>query len=430
MTRHKHLKQLVRARMEKTGERYAAARRHVISQTSIAAPGSPAVSPHHPGSVPAAAALRVLLSSAGVMDPRTRQPFSEAMVFGIAGGIGAGVFSFFYEKPEFSSFYIAGRHLWQDDLTYLERAAARFGVATKVWEVGGARAAEKQLTEALAHGPVIAWVDMGHLPHRAMPASWSGGGYHVIVVYGTSDGVATIGDLADDAIEIPLDQLATARGRIRKQKNRLLALEGKPGKLDLRKAIIAGIRASAANLVEGRMKNFTIESFGTWAAQLESSKAKDSWSRMFPPGPRLWRGLTSVYDFIEHYGTGGGLSRPLMADFLEAATDVVEGLHPLARRYAELGRAWSELADSALPSDVADFRVAKELLDRKAELLLSGGEGAGEAWKELDRLEHRPVSDFPITATAADALRGRLAPLVKDLYESERAAAAELGKVG
>ena len=29
MTQHKHLKQLVRARMEKTGESYSTARRHV-----------------------------------------------------------------------------------------------------------------------------------------------------------------------------------------------------------------------------------------------------------------------------------------------------------------------------------------------------------------------------------------------------------------
>jgi len=428
MTRQKHLKQLVRARMEKTGERYAAARRHIITNTS-APESTPA--PHRPGSVPAAAALRALLSSAGVVDPRTREPFSEAMVFGIAGGVGAGVFSFYYEKPEFSSFYVAGRHLWQDDLEYLKRAAARFGVATKVWESGSARAAEKQLVEALARGPVIAWVDMGHLPHRAMPASWSGGGYHVIVIYGTGGGSASVGDLADEPIDVPLEQLATARGRIRKQKHRLLALEGPSGALDLQKAILDGIHASATGLVAGRMKNFTVDSFGTWAAQLEGSRAKDSWSRMFPPGPRLWRGLTSVYDFIENYGTGGGLSRPLMAEFLEEAADATgdRRLRPLAERYAALGRGWSNVADQALPGDVPEFRTAKELLDRKAELVLSGGEGAGEIWRKLDRLEHRPTSDFPISPERADALRGRLAPLVKDLCEKERAAAAALGEL-
>jgi hypothetical protein len=425
MTRQRHLKQLVRARMEKTGERYAAARRHVVAQSTSS--GAIRETPHRPGSVPAAAALRALLSSTGIVDPRTREPFSEAMVFGIAGGIGAGVFSFYYEKPEFSSFYIAGRHLWHDDLEYLKRAAARFGLATQVWESGGARAAEKHLITALGRGPVIAWVDLAHLPHRAMPASWSGGGYHVVVVYGVSGDRAMIGDLADDPIEIELAQLAEARARITKQKHRLLALDGAPGKLDLGNAIAQGIRACQHGLVAGRTKNFTIESFDAWATQLERSTSKDSWNRMFPPGPRLWRGLTSIYDFIEHYGTGGGLCRPLMAEFLEEAGDAgPRALHALADRYAALGRRWSELADAALPDHVPDLRAAKSLLDRKAERVLSGGEGAGEIWNELDRLEHRPAGDFPISADEADTLRGRLAPLVRRVYEEERAAAEAL----
>ncbi|HYX26759.1 MAG TPA: hypothetical protein VFC23_21580 [Thermoanaerobaculia bacterium] len=60
MTQHKHLKQLVRA-------------------------GFPG---HFPGSVPAATGLRVLFAHAGILAPHTGQPLSEAMVFGLAGGIG------------------------------------------------------------------------------------------------------------------------------------------------------------------------------------------------------------------------------------------------------------------------------------------------------------------------------------------------------
>src|SRR5688572_13414359 len=99
MTAHKHLKQLVRARMQKTGESYAAARRQVIRdgrQPNV----DPALGSHFPGNVPAATALRVLLAQAGVANPQTREVFSEAMIFGIAGGIGAGVFSFYYEKED------------------------------------------------------------------------------------------------------------------------------------------------------------------------------------------------------------------------------------------------------------------------------------------------------------------------------------------
>jgi hypothetical protein len=64
-------------------------------------------------------ALRSVLVHAGVRAPHTGQPYSEAMLLGIAGGIGAGVVSFLCEKGDFPFFFIAGRHDWQDDPSYL-----------------------------------------------------------------------------------------------------------------------------------------------------------------------------------------------------------------------------------------------------------------------------------------------------------------------
>src|SRR5688572_26036822 len=182
MTTHKHLKQLVRARMTKTGESYATARRHIVRQP-LQVSTDPATQWHYPGNVSATTSLRILLAHAGVRAPHDRAPFSEALLFGVAGGIGIGVFSFFYEKEGFASFYIAGRHLWQDDEQYFRLACARFGITPSVWETGGSKEADRQLAEALAQGPCIAWVDAAQLPHRAMPESWSGGAYHVITVY-------------------------------------------------------------------------------------------------------------------------------------------------------------------------------------------------------------------------------------------------------
>src|SRR5262249_62063029 len=107
MTAHKHFKQLVRSRMKKTGEGYATARRHVLRHR---APGQPArdLSSHFAGSVPATTALRGLLAHAGVRDPHTGAPFSEAMLFCIAGGIGLGVVSCLFAKENFPPFFLAG----------------------------------------------------------------------------------------------------------------------------------------------------------------------------------------------------------------------------------------------------------------------------------------------------------------------------------
>src|SRR5262245_7893204 len=225
MTAHKHLKEIVRARMRKTGESYTTARRHIVRQVEVLRDPSPARW-HLPGNIPATTALRVLLTAVGVRDPRDQKPISEAMLFGICGGIGMGIASFYYDKWNFSSFFIGGRHLWNDDLAYMNAALARFKIEPNIHESAGEKAAVKHLREVLAdERPCIAWLDMAELPHRGMPALFSGGGYHVVTVYRFDEdqGTALIGDLTDLPVEIGLKQLAVARGRIKQFKNRLLA---------------------------------------------------------------------------------------------------------------------------------------------------------------------------------------------------------------
>jgi hypothetical protein len=439
MTAHKHFKQLVRARMQKTGESYSAARRQILLQAQTL-PADPAARWHFPGNVPATTALRVLLAHAGVHAPHTGKPFSEALLFGIAGGIGIGVFSFVYEAENFASFFLAGRHLWHDDLEYLRRAFLRLGITPTVRESGGTKAATKQLGELLAEGPCVAWVDMAHLPHRAAPASLSGGGYHVITVYRVDDSVgrALIGDLADAPIEIPLADLATARARIVKQKNRLLGVAASDQERELADLVREGLQNCFRGLTgeggKGSKTNFSLEALGRWAQRMCDAKDKESWEKVFTPGPRLWRGLTSVYDYVEHYGSGGGLCRPLFADFLGEAADALNSaaLRGLSERYEELGRDWSALADAALPDDLPAFREAKDLSNRRCELICTGGPTATEelrgVWERLGRLTDGAQERFPLTDADCAALRADLGQRIAGIYEKEQAAHAALGE--
>jgi hypothetical protein len=438
MTARKHFKQLVRLRMEKTGESYAAARRQVLRQG--AAEKLSRSTPHFPGSVPAATALRVLLTHAGVRAP-SNEPFSEAMLFGIAGGIGIGVFSFLYEKEDFAAFFVAGRHLWHDSLAYLRQACKRFGIEPVVHETAGAKAAEAALRTTLAErGPCVAWVDATLLPHRAIPGMPSGSGYHVITVYSIDDtaGTALIGDLTDAAIAISLEDLARARARIKKDKHRLLSIPGSESPTDLTSLVHEGLRACYRGLAgEGGVKsaatNFSLKAIAIWAERLHGSQDRERWEHVFVRGPRLWQGLVSVYDFIEHYGTGGGLCRPLFAEFLSEAAEACadERLGELATRYGELGRAWSSLADAALPDEVPAFREAKELFARKAELINSGGSADEIAaiWTRLGELRSQAREEFPLAEADCAELRAALQARVRALYDSEVAAREALGQV-
>lgn len=434
MTAKKHLKQLVRERMRKTGERYAAARLHVIKAAPAPAVKDPRLACHRPGSIPATTALRILLTHRGVMDPHTKRPFTEAMLFGLAGGVGIGTFQFFYAKEDFASFFIAGLHEWWDVESYVAKACRRLGLNTAVKTAGGAKAAEKNLREQLADGPVIAWVDAAMLPHRAMPAFFQGGGYHVIVVYAIDDqaGTALIGDLTDEPIAISLKDLTAARARIKKFKFKTLSLPAAPATLDLSKLIREGLAACHVGLVRQRMKNFTLSGLKAWAERLHGGKDKESWDHVFQSGANLWRGLCGIYEYIEHRGTGGGLCRPIFADALAEAAGTLEdeALQALAARYAVLGAQWSELAHAALPDAVPAFKQARELMAERAEMTAAGAspEEVRAVWGKLAALEKAAKDRFPLSAEAAAELRSALQQRVFMLHEAETAAHAALGE--
>jgi hypothetical protein len=432
MTAHKHLKQLVRARMQKTGESFTTARRHIIRSAEPQHDDS-MTRWHFPGSVPATIALRVLLAQAGVRDPHTGEPFSEAMLFGIAGGIGVGVFSFFYEREDVATFYIAGWHQWHDDLAYLRGTLERFGIESLVQESGGARAAEQQLRDALGrNGACVAWVDLAELPHRAMPSAWSGGGYHVIAVYRIEDDAALIGDLTDEPISISLPDLA--RARIKKQRHRLLSTLPASSSPNLEELVSAGLERCHDGLLHstlpGARNNARLDALRTWAERMHGSKDQERWERVFRPGPNLWRGLCSIYDFVEHYGTGRGLCRSLFADFLADAAAALRrpALAALGEQYAELGRRWSDLADAALPDDVPALREAKELHARKAELTHDGGpaEEVRAIWQRLGELEEQTKERLPLSDAECADLRAQLRARIMALYEGEVAAHAAI----
>jgi hypothetical protein len=441
MTAHKHFKQLVRSRMTKTGESYTTARRQILRDEPSPKAQAPVAKWHLPGSIPATTALRVILTAAGVNDPTTKRPFTEAMLFGIAGGVGAGVAQFRYEKEDFSSFFVAGRHMWHDDEAYLRGAIGRIGMKVDVAESSGEKSAEKHLRDALKDGmPCVAWVDMAHLPHRAMPAMWSGGGYHVVTVYSIDDatGTALIGDLADDPIEISLQDLATARGRIKKFKNRILRIPERCEKpFDLGMRIRPGIKACHAGLggrpMKGYPTTFNLDAFDTLAKRVYGGKDKDAWDKVFPPGKHLWTALTSLHEFVEHYHTGGGLCRPMMAEFLSEASDALKDgkLRELSKRYADLGKQWTDLANAALPLDVPAMKQVRELYAHKAELTLSGSiESASEIrsiYEQLASLHKRAGETFPLSASECDALRQDLQQRVRQIHTQEIAAREALG---
>src|SRR5207249_5477450 len=133
-----------------------------------------------------------------------------------------------------------------------------------------------------------------------------------------------IGERTEEPVSIPLEALAAARGRIKKDKRRLLSLpKAQPGQLDLGALVGGGLKACHHGLSGGAgfknaRTNFSLDSVALLADRLNGSKDPQRWERVFAPGPRLWRGPTSVGGYIEDNRTRGGVLRP---PFAEAPTE-------------------------------------------------------------------------------------------------------------
>ena len=364
--------------------------------------------------IPATAALRTVLAHAG-------QPVSEPLLFVQAGGIGAGVFAFQYEKEDIATLFLAGRHLWADDHAYLTAAARCLGWKTVTKESTSVKAAEQELRKALERGaPVIAWVDAAHLPHRVMPAHYSGGGYHVITVQAIAGDEARITDGGGEPFGIALRDLAAARGRIAKFRNRLLWLDGRAGRPPSPDAVLADARKTCVTtLRKAKMANFRLDAFAELADRMTAPKGKESWVEMFPPGPRLWAALTSLHEYVERYGTGGGLCRGICAAGLREA-----GLSAPATAYAALAAEWTALAEAALPAGVPACDEARALFARRTALVAARGPvpEIRACWEGLSRLQRDARKSFPLDAARSADLRATLAERLRAIHAMELAA--------
>jgi hypothetical protein len=440
MTRQPHLKERIRARMAKTGERYAVARDQVIGAPGATGVADPSLLVrgirHLPGVHPESTALRIVASHAGVHGANGA-PLSEALTFVVGGGLGIGVFQFVYEKEDFASFFVGGGHRWDDARTFLDAGARRLGLATRVFESGGARQAAAQLEAATASGPAIAWVDLAELGTRGYPAEWSGGGYHVLVVYGRDEGGNwLVGDLAPEPIALSSDVMARARARIAKQRHRLMTVVRPTGAAPggRAKAVRSGLRATVDGLRNPRSRNFGLAALADWAKRLDG-RGRDSWSRAFPRGRRLWNGLTFLHQFVECHGTGGGLLRPLFATGLREAAGTVgtDGLRDAADRYAALGDAWTDLARAALPDGVPLLREAREIQADTAHRYLTAGpiaaSGIRRRIERLGEIGGLVAADFPLAESEVADLRANLARRVRAIHAAEVAALDELASI-
>jgi hypothetical protein len=459
MTTRKGFKRLVRARMAKTGERYAAARRNVLGKVpglteeqprlrdGTARPAGTANLDGHAfrgGLHPDTAMIANILANQGVISELTGQPVSEAAILGAGGGLGAGYILWEFKARVAAILTLGFRNQWQYPAVpgWLAKTADRLAIRLDVHETGGSAGARRTLDSILDAGrPVIAYVDQQVIGTWGQPAELSGvSGYPVVVAGRLGDDVYLVDDRGSAALEVRASTMVAARARIGTWRNRLVEL-APPGPVlpaaTLRFAFRAGLEDQVDHL-RAPSDSFSLPTWRKWSRVLTDRRNPKAWSRVFAGGNGLFGALLSIVEAVDGtIGAEGGHLRELYAEFLdEAAVSLdIPALNEAALAWRAAADLWEDLADAAVPADLdgADDAVeAAEALHDAALAGEPGRAGVADAAERLWSARARYAAELPLAPARIEALYADLGERVDQIYQAERAAveatAAAIGR--
>jgi hypothetical protein len=377
---------------------------------------------------PETATITNVLASQGLTAPHTGRPFSEAMLFGIAGGIGCGYILWEFKAHDAAILVMGFQYKWNYTTEFMQNLSDRLGVQATFLESAGAKKAEQHLGTALGNGQAaVAWVDQEGLPYFYLRPMYNGCFGHFVSVYGMDDTQVYVDDRARKPLAVGRDAFAKARGRIGSYKNRLLLLDSAHAKFDLPAAIRAGI-ADCVDYIGGDSQTFAIPVYKKWARLMTDTKNKKGWPVVFKEKKGLYSTLRSLHEGIKHFGTKGGGLRYFYADFLNEAAAVVgnQALEAAAAHYTELGDRWKHFADAVLPDHIAPLAETRQIEAQKyAVFLEQGNDGldeVAELSQQLSDLEEELNSQFPISDDDMHTLFAEMQSHLEGIYEAEREA--------
>ena len=378
------------------------------------------------------AAIRNALDFQGTKAPHTGEPFTEAMLLGISGGVAFGYFTFHYKgyDPQVNL-------LTRNTFDPMKRIFERLGISPKALRTPNADKARQNLIKALEDGfAPVASPDGSLLPYNAI--AYDAANWHTmpLVIFGYEpDGEARISDRSRVALTVASKDLDKARGRVKKDRHALLLLgDADPGLLEaaIRQGLADCVKLMTEKPPKGSPKNFGLRALRQWADML-AKKSRGSWAKEYPTGRPLLAALTSAYTFLgPAFGKTVQAERDVYADFLDEAAQALEApaLSEAAAQYRVAGEAWAALLDSLLPRNAPLLGEARDAIDRWTELFIeSGAAELDEIISQRDRLESLKAeseSDFPLNEGEIADLRAEIRDKVLAAREAEEAAVMAL----
>jgi hypothetical protein len=315
--------------------------------------------PHYPGVHCSSTSIASLLAFDGYRA-------SEAMVFGLGGGLGFVE----VEDPRYSPVHrFNGRALDLEGTFY-----RRFGHELQWHGQWNPQAIEASLA---AGRPLIAQTDIAYLPYYE-PVHFP---MHGIVVVAFDGQVASVADtFAPELMTIPAESLRAAlEGKDCPLMDEPFRIASAP-RIDFRiepPLIAQAIAACCHEMLEPGTLDTGIPAMHRFASHARAWRDSGDWA---------WS-ARFAYQSIEKRGTGGGGFRGLYADFLEQVAPALPWIGELdaVARMRHVADDWTNLAQGCKAAFVEDDRdrllEAGQLLDRiaESEAVLLGDLGAAAA---------------------------------------------------
>lgn len=380
-------------------------------------------------------AIANVLAAMGVSNLRTGKPYSEALALGASGGIAFGYFVF-----EYTGHLPHVALLTRNTFSPFERALDNLAIRREQREtVDGARAEKNLRLELDAGNIVLVWADVFSMPYRSLDPQqmWQ---MQPLVVLGHDGEDFLVADGALRDQRVSAGALAIARGRVKKDRYRMMTLEP-PDADRLADGLRRGMETCAALFLDkppaGSANNFGIAGMRHFAKMLRDPKNAKGWAKTFAPGPRFVQALAGrhgqpgVADWIERWGTADGADRGTYAAFLREAADWtgLSDLNEIAKAFDRSAPLWQDLAEAAMPDSIPAFRELKALKRRHARLWFEHGADSNDERaairREMGTLVERLGVEEELVAEAP-AIRERMAELVERIAETEEPAVRDL----
>jgi Butirosin biosynthesis protein H, N-terminal/Domain of unknown function (DUF4872) len=436
MTTRKGFKRLVRARMSKTGESYAAARRSLLGDTASAGRDGAARGLH-----PDTSTVATALALTGTVSPVTGLPLSEALVLVAGGGLGAGYILWEFKAADAAIVTLGFRNRWQYPAAWMATAIERLGIDHMVHETGGARAARATLDAILDRGlPAIVAIDVQAIGTWGQPVELFGYSGYPVLVTARTDGGYLVDDRGAEPFRVDAEVVAAARARIGSFKHRLVEIRRTPRPVAqdrLREALVTGLENQVDHL-RSPSDSFSLPAWRKWSRLLTDTRNAKAWPRVFATGHGLFGVLLSVMEEVDGgVGANGGNLRELYAAGLRESATILDrpGLLEAASAWEASADLWADLADAAMPAELDGAAEAVEADEELHDAVMEGEPGraranaaAGRVWAARRRYAREfPLPQDSIADLFAD-LGERLAAIHRTEHEAVEATARAVGR--